>query len=107
MAIKKENALPLASIIAVIATAFALWSGVFDRGATSGSLTEKVSNIETSLNKAQEWISAHTKSDELKNAAYQEVRIDIVRLQEQMSTIKSRIAELEDAVQEEERRRKR
>ncbi|AKE44646.1 hypothetical protein AU106_gp015 [Sinorhizobium phage phiM9] len=105
MAIKKENALPLASIIACIGTAFALWAGVFDRGATSGSLTEKVAHLENSISKAQDWINTHIKGDELKSQMYQEIKIDIVRLQEQMATIKSRIAEIEADVRERERKR--
>jgi cell shape-determining protein MreC len=107
MAIKKENALPVASVLACIATALALWSGVFDRGATSGSMTEKVTNIEVSVNKINDWISDRAKEDIDDRNKYFEVQTDIVRLQEQLTSVKRQIEDLEQTKRELQQERKR
>ena len=52
---KKETnlskALPVATIVTCLATAFAISSGLFDRGAQTGVNTEKVQNFEKTLSR--------------------------------------------------------
>ncbi|QIG69695.1 hypothetical protein EVB81_126 [Rhizobium phage RHph_I46] len=94
-AIKKENALPLASIVAVLASVLAIWSGVFDRGVSNGSLTEKVGYIEQRVNKINDWIDKKQANEPDEQRKLQDVKIDVVRIQEQLSTLKSKIEDME------------
>jgi hypothetical protein len=96
--IKKENALPLMSVITILASAFGLWSGVFDRGATSGSLTEKVAYLESSVTKINESIIAQANADGARDKDTQSVKIDIVRLQEQLNSVKIQIGVLDEEI---------
>ncbi|AIK68378.1 hypothetical protein P10VF_165 [Rhizobium phage vB_RleM_P10VF] len=95
MAIKKENALPIASIVAVLATAFSIWTGVFDRGVTNGSLSEKVNYIDQNVKKINDWIEKKQAQEPDLQRSFQDVKIDVVRLQEQLNSLKTKVEEIE------------
>jgi hypothetical protein len=97
--IKKENALPLMSVITILASAFGLWSGVFDRGATSGALSEKVTTIEQTVKNINESIIAQANADSVRDKDTQAVKIDVVRLQEQLASVNLQIGALKAEIE--------
>ena len=93
--ITKENFIPLASIVATLGTAFAIWTGVINLGTDKGSMTEKISNIEKTIERQQDALNRINSDVILRSSELSTLKIENALLKEQVSELKLRVKDVE------------
>ncbi|QIW87873.1 hypothetical protein Ab1vBOLIVR5_gp225 [Agrobacterium phage OLIVR5] len=78
--ISKEKAVSFVSAVSIIGMCFALYTGVFDRGTSTGSFNEKLIFIEKQLTRSEMVLADLTKKLESNSAADNEIRIEVIKL---------------------------
>lgn len=79
--ISKEKILSFSSALGIIALCWGLYTGVFDRGTSSGAFNEKVIYFERSMLKNEASVEAVAKELKELAAAGTSTRIDLIKLQ--------------------------
>lgn len=91
--ISKEKALSLVSALSIIGMCFGLYTGVFDRGTSTGSFTEKLSYVEKQINRFDQSLGEVTKELKANSLGDNETRIDIIKLYAQIEQLRNQSLE--------------
>ena len=97
---KSGNVLGIVSILSVAGMLFTMYTGVLDRGATSGSYTEKVMALDKAVEKLETRISGVNLETKQAATEGQKNSLDIAIMQEKINTMKIDIARFESAIKE-------
>lgn len=94
------NVIGIASILSVAGMLFTMYTGVLDRGASSGSFNEKVVTLDRSLAKLEDRVTGVNLETKQAATEGQKNGLEIAIMQEKLNSMKIDIARLENSIRE-------